>query len=383
MSGELVRYNYDFANYKSSKELVDMIESKRSYYIDNLKWMIILLLIPYHTAQAWNVWSEPNYIFFDGNKLISSIIVFFSPYIMPLMFVLAGINTRYSLKKRSYREYIGERVKRLLIPLAFGTIVFMPIMTYIADCFNYSYKGSFINHYSVFFTKYTDLVGADGGFSFGQFWFLLYLFVISLVVVLVISLLGKDNKKTVSLWLVLVMGLPLPFFSKLLSIGGKSLVEYTYLFIVGYYVFADENILSKLVRFRWWLIIIGVFADCINVYLFIWSGNEFPVLNTATKFITEWIMILALLGLSKKIFNQAGKICKYLSSRSFLIFSFHFIWVVVFQYMLYQIFGNKTVILFIGSIALSYFAAFICSEIAIRIPLLCLLMGVKRKTKSN
>ena len=64
----------------------------------------------------------------------------------------------------------------------------MPIMTYLADRFNYSYSGGFVEHYAIFFTKYTDLIGADGGFSLGQFWFLLYLFIISVVGVGVITL---------------------------------------------------------------------------------------------------------------------------------------------------------------------------------------------------
>ena len=87
----------------------------RNNYIDNLRWILLLILIPYHTSQAWNTWDEPNYIIFEGNRLISSIIVFFSPYFMPLLFLLAGIST-----------------------------------------------------------KYTDLTGADGGFSVGQFCFFCY-----------------------------------------------------------------------------------------------------------------------------------------------------------------------------------------------------------------
>lgn len=354
-----------------------MKEKKRSYYIDNLRWMIILLLIPYHTAQAWNTWGEANYIYFHANKLISSIIVFFSPYIMPIMFVLAGISTRYALQKRSCREYISERVKRLVVPLIFGTIVFMPIMTYIADCFNYSYKGTFIHHYFIFFSKYTDLIGADGGFSLGQFWFLLYLFLISIIGVGIISFVKKDIKKTVPLWVVVVLGLPLPILNGLLSVGGKSLIEYLYLFIVGYYVFSDENVISKLSCYRWLFLSVGLVAAFVNVYLFIWSGKEYSVLITVIRFVTEWIMILASLGVGKKMLNQTISISRYLSSRSFLFFSFHFIWVVVFQYALYQIFESKTVILFCGTIVLSYIATFICCEIAIRIPLLRYLMGIK------
>ena len=60
----------------------------RKYYVDNIRWIIILLLVPYHAAMAWNVWGEPNYICFESNKIISSIVVFFSPYFMPLMFFI-------------------------------------------------------------------------------------------------------------------------------------------------------------------------------------------------------------------------------------------------------------------------------------------------------
>lgn len=45
----------------------------------------------------------------------------------------------------------------------------MPFMTYIADKFNCGYQGDLFQHYAIFFTKFTDLTGADGGFSVGQF----------------------------------------------------------------------------------------------------------------------------------------------------------------------------------------------------------------------
>lgn len=122
-----------------------MIPTERKHYIDNLRWLTLSLLIPYHTAMAWNAWGEPNYIFFESNKVISSFIVFFSPFFMPLLFVLAGVSTRYALRKRTYKQYISERAKKLLIPLLFGTVVLMPIMTFIADKYNNGYDGGFLS----------------------------------------------------------------------------------------------------------------------------------------------------------------------------------------------------------------------------------------------
>jgi len=347
-----------------------MTARARKHYIDNLRWMILLILIPYHAAQAWNTWGEPNYVFFEGNHVISSIIVFFSPFFMPLLFVLAGISTKYALQKRTAGEYLIERVKRLLVPLLFGTIGLMPIMCYIGDKFNYSYNEGFLKHYAVFFTKYTDLTGADGGFSFGQFWFLLYLFIISVVSLGIINLVKKclkESHKNIPFWLVFALGLPLPFLSNFLSIGGKSLVEYTYFFLVGYYVFADEKIVSKLEKCRWILCAIGLVASILNVYLFLWSNQNLVLVNDIAKYISKWFMVIALIGMAKQYLNFNGPISGYMKKRSFLFYSYHFIWVVLFQYLLYGMLGNQTFVLFVGTVVMSYVVTFICCEISIRI----------------
>lgn len=352
----------------------------RKHYIDNLRWLILLILIPYHAAQAWNTWGEPNYVFFEENRAISSIIVFFSPYFMPVLFVLAGISTKLALQKRTKKEYLIERVKRLLVPLLFGTIFFMPIMTYLADKFHSSYQDGFVEHYAVFFTKLTDWTGADGGFSLGQFWFLLYLLVISVVGVCVITLLNTitvKSKKTIPFWMVLVLGLPLPLLSELFSIGGKSFAEYTYLFLIGYYVLADEEVVDKAEKNSFLLFSVGLIATILTVYLFIWSDVKLAFLNVITKCISEWIMVIALIGLAKRYLNFGGKTSNYMNKRSFLFYIYHFIWVVLFQYILYGFVGNKTVVLFIGSVLLSYLMTFICCEISIRVPGLCFLTGTK------
>ena len=343
---------------------------------------MLLILIPYHAAQAWNTWGEPNYIFFQGNPWISSSLVFWSPYFMPLLFTLAGISTKFALKKRSEKEYLVERVKRLLVPCIFGTVTLMPVMTYLAERFYGTYQGSFLRHYTVFFTRFTDLIGADGGFSLGQFWFLLYLFLISVFSLGILKLLKKsalDLSNPISLPVILLMGLPLPLLHEVLSIGGKSFAEYTYFFLTGYLIFANPETIVTLEKNRWRLLALGLISSVLNVYLFIWSGQNLPILNSSFKYISEWSMVLALLGLSKKYLNFSGKISSYMGKRSILFYFYHFIWVVVFQYVLYRLIGNNTWNLYGMTLACSYMATFLCCEISIRIPVLCFLTGVKHK----
>ncbi len=355
----------------------------RKNYMDNLRWMIILFLVPYHAAQAFNTWGELNYVVFEPNKVLSSMIVFLSPFYMPVMFLLAGMSTRYALKKRSYGRFVSERIKRLLIPFLFGTLFFCPVMAYIGDKTNCGYEGSFFKHYKVFFTKWTDLSGFDGGFGVGQFWFLYFLFIISLVgigIIAVVKRIGKNNNSTgdIPFPVICFFAVPLPLLYDILSVGGKSFAEYLYIFLIGYYVFSNDKVIEKAERYRMITLLIGLAAGIIDVYMFIWSGKDYGVINTIAKAFTEWFMILALIGIGKKRFDFNGKISKYLSSRSFLFFSIHFVWVVLFQYWFFDLLGNNKLLLYFVPVAAAYFSTFICSEICMRIPVLRFLMGVKK-----
>ena len=191
--------------------------------------------------------------------------------------------------------------------------------------------------------------------------------IISMAGVCVITLLNKipvKLRKTIPFKMVLVLGLPLPLLSELLSIGGKSFVEYTYLFLIGYYVLADEEVVDKAEKNSLLLLGVGLIATILNVYLFIWSDVELVFLNLITKCVSEWIMIIAFIS-------------NYMNKRSFLFYIYHFIWVVLFQYILYGFVGNKTIVFYTGPVLFAYLMTAICCEISIRVPVLCFLTGIK------
>ena len=354
----------------------------RKHFIDNLRWIVIMLLIPYHAAQAFNTWGELNYICFAQNKVISSLIVFLSPYYMPIMFVLAGMSSKYALKRRSYGQFLAERIKRLLIPFVFGTLAFCPILAYFGDRNNFNYNGGFWRHYIIYFTRWTDLAGFDGGFNVGQYWFLYYLFVISLVAVGIIALgtlVAKNCKIKVNIpfSVICLLAIPLPFLYNLLSIGGKSFAEYLYVFLIGYYILFDDGIIEKNVKYRYITLIIGLIACVINVYMFIWSGKDFGIANTIVKAVAEWFMILALIGIGKKHLDFTGKISDYLSGRAIIFFGLHFLWIILFQMLFAPLLDGNVVMLYFVPIILSYITTMVCSEIVYRIPVLRFLMGTK------
>lgn len=77
--------------------------------------------------------------------------------------------------------FIKDRFLRLGIPFVLGVLLLNPALSFVADVTHNGYGGNYFEHYKVFFTKFTDLSGYDGGFALAHFWFVLVLLVISLL----------------------------------------------------------------------------------------------------------------------------------------------------------------------------------------------------------
>ena len=74
----------------------------------------------------------------------------------------------------------------------------------------------------------------------------------------------------------LLLGLPFPVLSEWISVGGKSLVEYTYLFMIGYLVFSDEEIVNKIRLQRNDIAWIGIDIKGTNAIVKVVKADEKP-----------------------------------------------------------------------------------------------------------
>lgn len=88
----------------------------RKHYIDNIRILCILLLIPFHTAMIFNNFGESWYLHSRNNTLATLFVIGVYPWWMSVLFVLAGMSTVYALKKRTIKEYVKERFYKLFIP---------------------------------------------------------------------------------------------------------------------------------------------------------------------------------------------------------------------------------------------------------------------------
>ena len=101
----------------------------RKYYIDNLRNYTILLLFPVHTFMIWNDFGSRFYIWQGENRILSTCIVAVNPWFMPLLFVLAGMSARFALERRSFREFVVQRIRKLLIPFICGMLLLVPFQS--------------------------------------------------------------------------------------------------------------------------------------------------------------------------------------------------------------------------------------------------------------
>ena len=305
----------------------------RKHYLDNIRWLCVLFLFPYHTFMVFNSFGESFYVKGADIEATTRVLSTAWPWIMPLLFLIAGASSSYALGKRTAGEYAKERVYKLLIPLLFGILLLVPVQTYFAEVFHNGYAGGYFEQYVLFFTKPTDLSGYNGGFTPAHLWFILYLFIMSVIALPVMSAYQKSAKKLpvgkIPLPALLMLFI-IPVFSQMiLDISGKSFGEYLTWFLFGFFFISDEDIQEKLEKYRFFFL--GLALPCIIIYNV--AGTAIENFN---KIIFEmlysfyaWSAILAILGLGRRYLNFSNKAMSYLSESSFSVYVFHQQWIVV------------------------------------------------------
>ncbi len=101
----------------------------RKHWIDNLRWVTVLLVLLYHVFYFYNnkgvLGGIGGFGEYPASPQYQDIIMYILyPWFMPLLFILAGISSRYALQKQSAREWFRSRTRKLLVPGTIGLFVF-------------------------------------------------------------------------------------------------------------------------------------------------------------------------------------------------------------------------------------------------------------------
>ena len=101
----------------------------RKYWVDNLRWVTVLLVLLYHVVYFYN-----NKGVFGGiggfgpspdcPQYQDVLMYVLYPWFMPLLFLLAGMSARYALERHSGKDWFRSRTRKLLVPSTIGLLVF-------------------------------------------------------------------------------------------------------------------------------------------------------------------------------------------------------------------------------------------------------------------
>lgn len=341
----------------------------RKYYIDNLRNLTILLLFPVHTCMIWNDFGSRFYIWAGENKTLSTLIVLINPWFMPLLFVLAGMSARYALEKRTVREFIGQRVRKLLLPFAAGMLLLVPFQTWYARKYFDGYQGSVLENLQYFFTHITDLSGYDGAFTPGHLWFILFLFLIAMLSLLLFRFLPfeKAAAKTERIPAAGVLGLFIPIWLMyyLGNFGGFSLGKNLALYLAGYYVLSSDTVMERLEKNRRWILAACIASTSASVFLY----YNFSYYGDLWVNYVGWNAILALLVLGKKYLDKCTKFTVYFNRASYPIYILHQSILVALAYYVVGFFDN-TALQAAGICLGSFVLTVLAYEVIRRIPVL-------------
>ena len=106
----------------------------RKYYLDNIRWITVVIVVLYHVIYMYNAEGIPGVC----GKITDLEVQYFDvfqyivyPWFMMLLFMVSGISSRLYLDNHSHREFISSRTTKLLVPSTIGLVAFQFLQGYV------------------------------------------------------------------------------------------------------------------------------------------------------------------------------------------------------------------------------------------------------------
>ena len=308
----------------------------RYYFIDNLRWVTVVLVLIYHVFYNFNAQGVFGGIGgFREHQWWDTVCTVLYPWFMTLMFILAGASSRYALKHRTVKEFRRERARKLLVPSTLGLLLFGGAL----GALNITAGGGWDAMPSdmPFVAKYLITVVSGTG----PLWFIQDLYIFSLLLLPIRKVIDADR---VEAWLdgLSVKGLSYVLFGFFLLLGLLAQTQidevgdfsgllnlyrpvyYFGIFLVGYYIFSSERIHDYLAA-RY--LTFNVLAVIWCVYFCVCNyGADYTLPAVLQSFSCNmycWSMVLALFGLFKRRYECVTPFSQYMTRSSFGLYIVH------------------------------------------------------------
>jgi len=321
--------------------------SERRYDLDWLRVLGVLLLIPFHVALIFVF--DPftiMYIRDSVNSRMAEVTGFIHMWHMPMLFMVSGAATYFALGFRSAGEYVRERLLRLLIPLIFGLLTYVPFTVYIQHSDILSLQEGYAGFFRI---DLEHLDGMNGAFTPAHLWFILYLFVFSLAGLPIfqwlrsergrgtIERLGTARQSPLSL---IVLGIPLTLAAATGILGDMNPLYYFLVFSYGFVLAGDARFQAAMDKIVWVALLYGVFAAAINIVMPIRNYAEWTPQWMALGLnyqMGRWLLTLAAMGLGHRFLNRTSKFLRYASEAAMPFYLLHMTLSVVTGYFVIQL----------------------------------------------
>lgn len=373
---------------------------ERKHFLDNIRWVTVLLVLFYHVIYFYNAKGVFGGIggFYEDQPW-DCIMSMLYPWFMMLLFVVAGISSKYALDKQTHGQFIKSRTRKLLVPATIGLLVFQWMTGY----FNTQVAG--VDVLTAVPQPIKHVLRAFSGI--GPLWFIQDLWLFSLILVLIkviekgklYNAVGKlFQKESMGLTIVLVvLGYLLVWAGAQCSISHPNPesaeglwnlyrpLAYFVPFLLGYFVFSHDAVQEQLAKMHLPMLMLALVTGAYFTIVMYGKNDTDPiVLKGWLCNLFAWFAILAMLGCFKAWADKTSPFATYMTRSSYGIYIVHYLVIASFGYMM-KIHTNLApwmmyVILFVTVMLLSP----AIYEIIRRIPFVrwCVL-GVKKTEDRN
>jgi len=379
--------------------------TERMYELDWLKVIVTIDLIPFHAA--WMITSVGGFSFVEKGtiawKILHCYVQFVSPLHMFLLFLVAGTGTFMSLRRRSPRQYIKERIKRLLIPLLTFMIFLFPILGYFWPT-DIDLGGiNFVTQFWPWCLMTTFYSEVTGGPNWAHMWFVAYLFIYSLILLpAFLHLRAGKGRLLESLThlvtgrrgAIFLMGLPIsltfavlspiwPFFrNNLYSDWGYFTYNMT-AFILGFIIARDPRWTRAFDRHTAVSLLLGMILSALKLLMEYRAASfstpayslNYVIYSLVAGFNT-WFWVIAVLGIARRSLSFTNRFLGYFSRISYPFYIFHLVAMSVSGHYITRL-RRGVVTEFIMICAASFLVTVLCCELAKSTRVTRFLFGIK------
>jgi glucans biosynthesis protein C len=325
----------------------------RQYYIDWLRIILILSVFLFHIGMIFNSWNwhVKNDVTCSSKSVLWYLMVFMHEWRMPLLILISGAGTYFALGKRTSWQYLGERFKRLFIPLVVGIFTLVPVQVYIEKSARYSSLWDFYPHMF-------EGIYPSGNFSWHHLWFIAYLFFIALIISpflnffrsgqfdLFVGKLGKIVSKRLGaniflVPLILSQAILRPYFpdnTNAFVNDWAAITYYLIFFLSGYIIISSKTIIEAIRKQKLMFLAESVIVTILLFTLPYMAVSEETgdVIWDILSYLLAWSCAMTVIGYAKQYLNKDSKFRKLANEAIYPFYLLHQPAIVVIGYFVVQ-----------------------------------------------